>query len=141
MKPLVIDSSVIINWYVPQTYTSQALILLKQHQEGEWTFLASNHIYSEVGNGIWRLQRANIIKADDARTILEKLLRQVIHLTPTSDLLLDAYSLATKYDRSVYDSLYIALAQREKTQFVTADEKLFNAVGGQLPVTFLANWS
>ena len=90
MPSLVIDSSVVINWLIPQTYTPQALKLLKQYQLGEWEFLAVNHIYSEVGNGIWRLQRANIISAADAKTALETFLRQPFHLTSASELLMDA---------------------------------------------------
>ena len=36
-------------------------------------------------------------------------------------------------DRTVYDSLYVALALTSKGQPVTADEKLANALGAHLP--------
>ena len=36
------------------------------------------------------------------------------------------------YERSVYDSCYLALAEHEKTVLITADERLFNRVGTEL---------
>ena len=49
--------------------------------------------------------------------------------------------LAVTYRRSVYDSLYLALSLRSNCRFVTADERLVNAVGTALPnVISLQNW-
>ena len=43
--------------------------------------------------------------------------------------------------RDAYDSLYLALALREGCPFVTADQKLVNALAGTVPgVTWLGNW-
>ena len=38
-----------------------------------------------------------------------------------------AFGIATAFDRTVYDALYIALAVQSRAQFITADEKLANA--------------
>jgi len=48
-----------------------------------------------------------------------------------------AFNIASGFDRTVYDSLYLALAVQSKAQLVTADEKLANAVAAQLPVKWL----
>jgi hypothetical protein len=51
--------------------------------------------------------------------------------TVPSLVLLDlAFDIASGFDRTVYDSLYLALAVQSKAQLVTADEKLANAVTG-----------
>lgn len=61
---------------------------------------------------------------------------------PTATLLDDAYKLAVTHDRTVYDSLYLALSLREDCQFVTADEKLANAIGSSFPsILWIANWT
>ena len=48
-----------------------------------------------------------------------------------------AFRIAIAFDRTVYDSLYIALAVHSKSQLVTADERLANAVAAELPVKWL----
>ncbi len=45
-----------------------------------------------------------------------------------SDLLPDALDIALRYDRSVYDSLYVAFALRTGSMMVTADQRLANAL-------------
>ena len=43
-----------------------------------------------------------------------------------------AFDLACRYQRSAYDSAYLALAESKGLWFFTGDKKLFNAVGGTL---------
>ena len=48
-----------------------------------------------------------------------------------------AQQIAIQYGRSIYDSVYVALARETGSEFVTADEKLANAVAAHLPVKWL----
>jgi len=48
--------------------------------------------------------------------------------------------IAMQHARSVYDSVYVALAYEQKAEFVTADEKLVNAVSGRLPVRWIGRF-
>ena len=52
-------------------------------------------------------------------------------------LLPEALAIAFKYDQSVYDCLYVALAVEWKTDLITADERLANALAAHLPVKWL----
>lgn len=101
-----------------------------------------DHIYAEIGNTLWKRTNAGTIAVTDAQDFISDFLRIKIILVLTANLLSDAYQLAITYKRSMYDSLYLALSQREQYQFVTADEKLVNAVGSAMSnVVLLANWS
>jgi predicted nucleic acid-binding protein len=55
----------------------------------------------------------------------------------SKDLLVEALSIATTFDCTVYDSLYVALAVSTRSEMVTADEKLANALAARLPVKWL----
>jgi predicted nucleic acid-binding protein len=59
-------------------------------------------------------------------------------VTVSSLTLLDqAFGIANTFDRTVYDSLYVALALESKGELITADEKLANALAARLPVKWL----
>jgi len=48
-----------------------------------------------------------------------------------------AFQIATDHGRTVYDSLYVALAVQAKTHLITADERLANALAARFPVKWL----
>ena len=56
---------------------------------------------------------------------------------PSSMLFSEALQIALTHDRSVYDRLYVALAVQSKTEWITADERLANALAARLPVKWL----
>ena len=59
-------------------------------------------------------------------------------ITSSSQGLLEAaFDIAVRFNRTVYDSMYIALASRRGAQLVTADERLANAVAAHFPVKWL----
>ncbi len=78
----------------------------------------------------------------DAENIVTEFHTQIsIRCTSSASLLADTYQIAVAHKRTVYDSLYLALSLRENCQFVTADEKLVNAISPAFPnVIAPANW-
>ena len=141
MTKLVVDASVAIKWFLPEPLSIEARQILDGYQAGRLSVLAPDLIHAEVGNIVWKRQVFHGLVAEDAETIVDEFRNMVITVTPAAELLKDAYRLAVSHKRSVYDSLYVALAVREGCQFVTADEKLANAIGQSLPsVKWLADW-
>ena len=62
-------------------------------------------------------------------------------LASSATLLDEAVRLAITHQRTVYDALYVALSVREQCRYVTADERLVNAIGAVFPnVLWVANW-
>jgi predicted nucleic acid-binding protein len=60
-----------------------------------------------------------------------------IEIVPTSGLIERSLQITISCDRSFYDSLYVALALATRTDLVTADERLVNALGSRFPVRWL----
>lgn len=141
MADLVIDSSVAVKWFVVEPYSTEARRILDDYQNGTTSFLAPDLINAEFGNVIWKKQIFQGLDAADAQDIINKFRALHFTFTPTAALLDDAYKIAVRHRRTVYDALYLALSLREGCQFVTADEKFVNAVSASFPnVVWLATW-
>ncbi|HEX6288971.1 MAG TPA: type II toxin-antitoxin system VapC family toxin [Herpetosiphonaceae bacterium] len=142
MTSLVVDSSVVIKWFDAEPYATEAERILLAYEQGTLTLLAPDLLLAEVGNIIWKkhtlLQRWSATESQEALANFQAL---SFTLISTSTLLDDAFHLAVTQQRTVYDSLYLALSPRERCPFVTADERFVNAVHSTFPqVVWIANW-
>jgi predicted nucleic acid-binding protein len=50
-----------------------------------------------------------------------------------------AFHIATTFERTVYDSVYVALAVQTNSQLITADEKLANSLAAHFPLKWLGS--
>lgn len=142
MNELVVDSGVAVKWWVLESHSTEARKLFAEYRAGKWSLLAPDFIYAEFGNIMWKTQAFQGFNALDAATVIDEFRTQVtFKTTSTAALLDDAYRLAVAHKRTVYDALYLALSLRAQCRFVTADEKLVNAIGKTFPnIIWLANW-
>ncbi len=142
MKEVVVDTSVVIKWLVPQPDSAKAHDILDAYENNQVSLLAPDLLYAEVGNVIWKLQRFQGISQADAIDLLHIFQSINVLITPSVTLLNDAYQIASTHQRTVYDSLYIALSLRQGCPLITADEKLANSVRSSFPhVLTLSDWS
>lgn len=124
MKPLVIDASIAIKWFIPEAGSDAAIQLLsKKHH-----LLAPDLIRAEVGNIVWKLHRRQFIKTDDVYHIVNDFLAMPIDIHDSELLISNAVEIAVETGTTVYDSLYFALAVEKGAVMVTADAKLATAL-------------
>lgn len=124
MKKLVVDASVAVKWFIPELHAGDSLRFL----EKEFSLLAPDLILSEFGNILWKKLQRGEIKAIEAREIIADFKEVPLFIYPSAPLMEDAWSIAEKYLRSFYDSLYLALARIQGCPLVTADRKLYDAL-------------
>ncbi|MDQ3650004.1 MAG: type II toxin-antitoxin system VapC family toxin [Acidobacteriota bacterium] len=142
MTNLVVDSSVAVKWFVVEPYSIEAQKILDEYRNGSISFLAPDLINAEFGNIIWKKHIFQGLAESDAQSIVDDFRALRFTFVPTATLLADAYKLAVKYQRTVYDSLYLALSLREGCQFVTADERFVNVIGSSfLNIVWVSNWT
>jgi predicted nucleic acid-binding protein len=67
-----------------------------------------------------------LIKKDVSDAVKSIIVLGVQILVPTTHLLTNAISLGFTYGITVYDAVYVALAEELNYDFLTADKKLFN---------------
>lgn len=142
MANIVVDSSIVIKWFVTEPLSQEARRLLEGYQSGAFTLLALDLLAAEIGNIVWKKVRTQGMAREDAQQIISAFRELEIELTPTMSLHEDALRIAMANERTVYDALYIALSEREQCIFITADERLVNAVKKTFPNTvWVANWT
>ncbi|MBX3063093.1 MAG: type II toxin-antitoxin system VapC family toxin [Anaerolineae bacterium] len=141
MGSIVIDTSVVIKWFVTEPQSVFARIILSQYQTGHIALIAPDVIHAEMANILWRKHQLQRLASADGQVILDTFRALHVTIYPSYDLIDEAYQLAVKFKQSVYAMLYLALGQREHCKYVTADEEFVKAVNSTYPsVIALADW-
>ena len=132
-EQLVVDANVAAKLYLKdEQYTDKADLLFSKFKRGEIHLVAPRLITYEVPAAIKR--GVVTAKAD------ERAWREAIHsfeslgllIIDDSDAKYEAMRLAIKYGRSYYDALYLLLAEDLGCPLITADDRLFRALHGQV---------
>lgn len=127
----VVDASVVVDWVAPDVATTApALAALDRLAEADEALLAPRLLLHEVGNALLsgvRRGRWSGAEADAAYTHLRRLPVALADLPADAD---RAFELSRRYDEHpVYDMVYLALAERLSTTFLTGDVRLLARVG------------
>ena len=124
MTVYVVDSSVAVKWYVPESDSEAASTLL----DGEHELSAPDLLASEFGNVLWKKVRGGELTGAQVTSIVRALPVVPLQIYSSLVLLEAAVEIALQTARTVYDSLYVALAVALNGTLVTADEPLVNAL-------------
>lgn len=133
MANLIVDASVAAKWMREEENSDHAGRLL----DSPLTLMAPDLVIPELGNVIRNWCRSGAISEALGRDLTDDLPGIGLKLVASSEVVSSALELALAYNRSLYDSLYVALAQREACQLVTADLRLYNALKDSLPERML----
>jgi len=121
---LVVDASVVAKLYVTEEDTDRARhLLIARH-----SLQAPDLLPAEVGNVLWKRVRRGVLTLEYAREAVAGLRALPLQLYSARDLLDSALEIAAALDRTVYDSLYVALAVSLDTVLVTSDQRLHHAI-------------
>jgi predicted nucleic acid-binding protein len=138
----VVDASVAAKWLVREADSDKAEALLMQWKQGDIDLLAPEIVLAEIGSMMWKKSLRGLVPPDAALEAYEKFVRVSLPLAPIHDLAGPALKLALQYRHSVYDGLYVALAQVTGWTLITADEKLCDVLlPGFTQVRLLRDWS
>lgn len=121
---VVVDTSVVYKWFSPENeeLLQEALTLLKN----PGSIIAPDLIIYELANS-WATKTK--LKTQQIKTFLKDLEETEIKIEPVNfDLVRKAVEFSKKYQVSVYDASYAALAQEKGCDFVTADSKFVSKV-------------
>jgi predicted nucleic acid-binding protein len=136
---LVVDASVVVKWYIPEALSNHAGNILTPEQD----LIAPDFLMIEVSNVLWKKVTRNEIKEKEAHYILEHLRSGFLDLMPIDFLVERAFDIGGVLSHPIYDCLYLALAEKEKSKVVTADEKFIaccKKTEWEGFISFIGNW-
>jgi predicted nucleic acid-binding protein len=120
----VLDASVALKWVLPEADTPRQ----KLHE-----LHAPDIFPAEVAHSLTRAERRGIFTPPEGARRLLLVLRTAPFLHSYLPLLRRAVDISSLMRVGVYDCLYVALAEREGCELVTADAKLVAALGTAYP--------
>jgi predicted nucleic acid-binding protein len=129
----VLDASVGAKAAIPETHSDKAIQLLDECRQGVHELLAPDFYPIEVAHSITRSERQGRITPAEGATAVRDLLTLLPVLEASLPLLPRAYAISSQVRMGVYDCIYLALAEREGCELVTADDKLVKNLLTQFP--------
>lgn len=126
MTPVVVDASVALKWFVPEALAAEASRLL----DGSFELWAPDLLVAECGNTVWKKVARGELAAAEARDVLAALSQVPLNVVPAFEVVQPALEIALALQRTVYDSLYVALAVARDCPLITADDRLVRALAG-----------
>lgn len=119
MTRTVIDASIVVRWYIADDPLHAEALAIKRRVVA----IAPALIQAETANALWRYVRRGLLRIEDACESVA-VLPDILTLTEDRHLVGAAQRISATKDHPIYDCLYLALAQREAAELVTADKRL-----------------
>lgn len=135
MRQAVVDASVAAKWVVEKVHSVKAATLLEWdalHAPDHWLAEAVNVLGSKVFHGD--------LTATEAAERMAVLLRAPVAAAPIADLMPRAFAISMERGVTIYDSLYVALAEQRDIPLVTADQRLIRQISADTALAKRVIW-
>ncbi len=121
----VIDTSALIRLFVPDgPIHSELEAAFNRAASGADVLLAPQLLLAETANVLLRKQRRGELSAQELGELLQAIVALPIRLCEHGPLLLPATVLAQAHGLTVYDALYLAVAEQHSARLITSDDAL-----------------
>lgn len=123
VRTLVADASAAAMWFILEEDSPRAARL----KSPAIRLIAPDWIVAECAQVFWKRAKAGDISGEYADWAIRNLPRWFADFSPAAELAPRALTIARELNHSVYDCVYLALAEREKTKVATADARFLKA--------------
>jgi predicted nucleic acid-binding protein len=129
----VLDSSVALKWVLPESDSEKADHLRDDFRNVIHDLLAPDVFPAEIGHALTRAERRGLIASGEASNLFADVMLTSPQLGSYLPLMNRAIAISSAERVGVYDCLYVALAEREACELVTADHKLVKNLCPRFP--------
>lgn len=121
MKTLVLDTSVAIAWYLPETFSAAARTWQERLLDSKVRLVVPSLHYWEFANVLRSYVRRRELDRSVAGEIYAVHLDAPLETTEPDRR--EVLETALEFDATVYDAVYIALSRRQRAPLLTAERK------------------
>lgn len=118
----VVDASVILKWFSSEEDSDKALKIRDEHLSKESILIVPNFLVLEIMNAL-RYKEKDEKKVKEANKALQNIQLNIKPLT--KELVDKAIENAYEHNITIYDALYVSLAQFNGCPLITADKELY----------------
>ncbi len=129
----IIDSSVALKWVLAEPDSAKANQHRDEFRNAVHELLAPEVFEVEIAHALTRAERQGRIAVGHAGVLWADVMSTPPQLEPAGPLLPRAIAISSAMRVGAYDCLYVALAEQEKCELVTADEKLITKLQPSFP--------
>ena len=129
----VLDISVAICWVIPRPLTPKAVRLRDQYRQQIHELFAPAVFLDEAAGALTKAERQKDIVVGQAIPLYAKVLNSPPVLIAHASLIGRAMEISSQTRSGYYYCLYVALAEREGCELVTADQKSINNLAPYRP--------
>ena len=91
MSNLVVDSSVVAKWILPEADSAKAQQLFVQTAASGERLIVLDLVFPEVANAIWKRHRQQLIDLSEAKELIDALISSPVSVEPAVSLLVSAF--------------------------------------------------
>jgi predicted nucleic acid-binding protein len=129
----VLDVSVAICWVIPRPLSPKAVRLRDEYLRQIHELLAPAVFIDEAAGALTKAERQKDIAVGQAAPLYAKVMNRPPVLIPHATLIARAIAISSRTRSAYYDCLYVALAEREGCELVTADQKAVQNLAPHFP--------
>ncbi len=133
----VLDCSVAAKWALPEPGRAPAIELFRRYASGEILLIAPDLLLAEFASLVAKRSRRNLMSTAQAQQAFALMARYAPRLFDMRPLLSRALALSLRYQLSLWDCVYLALAAEHDCPVLTADVRLFRAGRSRHPSLLL----
>lgn len=135
---VVLDSSVVVKWFCKdEILRGKALQLRQAYLDGHLTICVPHLLPYEIANVLRYKPDLNQTQVQRALQSLYDMQLQIESIT--AEVIRRTVDIAYSYDVTIYDAIFVALAEHLRIDFITVDEKLVQKLKNISYVHYLAD--
>jgi len=131
-----------VKWVLSgEPYEENSVRLKQDYLTGTVNLSAPSIAVQEVANSLWKAHTRGRIVQEDAQEALKTLQGMRIELHEFNWIeISEALNIAGKLNLAIYDSTYLLLSEKLKTQLITADDQLYQKAKEHFKLMHIKNY-
>lgn len=137
METLVLDTSVVVKWFLPEKLREQAVSIGLRMLQGKLGIICPDIMLLELANALKYSGRMSPVHISKSIRLITTLGLRMISFH--YELLKMSIAIAGRYDIAIYDAYFLSLAEASDSPLVTADSNLIKKCKGHPLIVSLSD--